>query len=145
VADIPSAPVADLVGVSIDCANPGQLVEFSRRLLGGRVLWHTVGSAAIEARGIVLVLQRVANYLPPVWPGTAVIHFDLTPPPGGTLDQSVAGALDAGAELATHQVDPRWVVLLDPAGHPFCVTSVTPASAPGAASTTRATPSPEGP
>jgi hypothetical protein len=108
------------------------------------VLWHTVGSAAIEARGIVLVLQRVANYLPPVWPGTAVIHFDLTLPPGSSLGQSVAGALDAGAELATHQVDPRWVALLDPAGHPFCLTSVTPVSAPGAASTTGATPAAEG-
>ena len=43
------------------------------------------------------MLQRVANYLPPIWPGTAVIHFDLTPPSGGTLDQSVAGALAAGA------------------------------------------------
>jgi catechol-2,3-dioxygenase len=120
--------VADLAGVSIDCADPGQLVEFYQRLLGGRVLWHSVDSAAIEARGIVLVMQRVANYVPPVWPGASVVHFDFAPPPGSTLDQCVAGALDAGAQLTAHQVDPRWVVLLDPAGHPFCVTSVTPAS-----------------
>ena len=25
--------------------------------------------------------------------------------------------------------DPRWRVLLDPAGHPFCITSITPPEA----------------
>ncbi|WP_307831855.1 VOC family protein [Prauserella cavernicola] len=31
-----------------------------------------------------------------------------------------------GATRAEHQSDPRWRVLLDPAGHPFCITTVTP-------------------
>jgi hypothetical protein len=51
VADIASGPVANLAGVSIDCSDPGQLLEFYLRLLGGRVLWNTVDSAAIEATG----------------------------------------------------------------------------------------------
>jgi hypothetical protein len=78
-----SWPVA---GVAYGCRNNQGVV----RLISHRRRWPIAG---FEARGIVLVLQRVANYLPPVWAGTAVIHFDLTPPPGGTLEQSVAGAL----------------------------------------------------
>ncbi|MEU7863688.1 VOC family protein [Nonomuraea sp. NPDC049141] len=37
-------------------------------------------------------------------------------------------ALAAGATKATDQPNPdRWRVLLDPAGHPFCVTTLIPA------------------
>jgi hypothetical protein len=32
----------------------------------------------------------------------------------------------ARAVQAEHQAKPRWRVLLDPAGHPFCITTVTP-------------------
>jgi hypothetical protein len=43
----------------------------------------------------------------------------------------VDSAMAAGARVATHQPDPRWVVLLDPAGHPFCVTPYAPPSVSG--------------
>ena len=33
-----------------------------------------------------------------------------------------------GARLADPQPDSRWRVLLDPAGHPFCITTVVPRS-----------------
>lgn len=35
-------------------------------------------------------------------------------------------ALALGARLADPQPDRRWRVLLDPAGHPFCITTVVP-------------------
>jgi hypothetical protein len=37
-----------------------------------------------------------------------------------------------GAVQAEHQAKPRWRVLLDPAGHPFCITTVTPPAGPSA-------------
>ena len=42
------------------------------------------------------------------------------------LDTAVASALALGAQQAQHQPAPdAWRVLLDPAGHPFCLTTVT--------------------
>jgi hypothetical protein len=73
---------------------------------------------------MVLVMQRIEDYHPPTWPGTSVVHLDLT---GGAeigeLERR-AGAL--GARPAQTQPDSRWRVLLDPAGHPFCITPSTP-------------------
>jgi hypothetical protein len=37
------------------------------------------------------------------------------------LDQAVAHALSLGAELPDHQPQDTVRVLLDPAGHPFCL------------------------
>jgi hypothetical protein len=112
------------VGVSLDCADPGALADFYLRLLGGRVLWRREGSVGVEVPGVLLIPQRVEGYRPPVWPGASVVHLDLTA--GDALDEPVARALALGARLADPQPDPRWRVLLDPAGHPFCITPFAP-------------------
>jgi catechol-2,3-dioxygenase len=117
-------PVARVAAVSLDCADPGVLATFYLSLLGGEPLWRNDGSAGIRVPGLVLVLQRVADYQPPVWPGSALVHLDLTP--ASSLADTVTAAVQAGATLASFQPDPRWRVLLDPAGHPFCLTTVTP-------------------
>jgi hypothetical protein len=69
------------------------------------------------------VAQRVADYTRPRWPGTAIVHLDLTA--GAELAAPTALALSLGALEAPHQPDARWRVLLDPAGHPFCITTLT--------------------
>lgn len=113
-----------LVAISLDCPDPQQLADFYRGLLGGRQLWSGESSAGLDADGVVLVAQRVAGYVPPVWPGTAIVHLDLT---AGDLGAAQERALRLGATLP-EQPDPRWRVLLDPAGHPFCLTPFTPDS-----------------
>jgi catechol-2,3-dioxygenase len=120
----PAGPIARVAAVSLDCADPGVLAVFYLALLGGQELWRSGGSAGIQVPGLVLVLQRVADYQPPAWPGSSLVHLDLAP--RTDLADAVARALGAGATLATVQPDPRWRVLLDPAGHPFCLTTVTP-------------------
>ncbi|WP_321572628.1 VOC family protein [Parafrankia colletiae] len=43
------------------------------------------------------------------------------------LEGAVAEAVGLGATVAAAQPDPvRWRVLFDPAGHPFCLTTVAP-------------------
>ena len=42
------------------------------------------------------------------------------------LDFSEARAIAIGASRATTQPDARRRVMLDPAGHPFCLTTMTP-------------------
>jgi catechol 2,3-dioxygenase-like lactoylglutathione lyase family enzyme len=112
------------VAVSLGCPDPQQLADFYRELLGGRQLWAKESSVGIEVDGAVLVAQRVDDHSPPDWPGTSIVHLDLT---ADDLAAAEARAVALGATLA-EQPDPRWRVLLDPAGHPFCLTPYTPES-----------------
>ncbi|RZT80285.1 hypothetical protein EV382_3531 [Micromonospora violae] len=113
-----------LVAISLDCPDPQRLADFYRALLGGRQLWAKESSVGIEVHGAVLVAQHVARYVPPVWPGTAIVHLDFT---ADDLRMAEERAVALGAALP-EQPDPRWRVLLDPAGHPFCLTPFTPDS-----------------
>lgn len=116
------SPVARLEAVSLDCADPQRLADFYRALLGGQQLWAKESSAGIKVPGAVLVAQLVDGYVPPAWPGTSIVHLDLT---ADDVDAAAERAVELGATLPEQQ-DPRWRVLLDPAGHPFCLTSFTP-------------------
>jgi hypothetical protein len=111
-------------GVSLDCADPAVLADFYLALLGGETLWQSAGSVGIRVPGVVLAMQRVEEYRRPAWPGSSVVHLDLTA--GADAGGAAARAVIAGAVLADYQPDPRWRVLLDPAGHPFCITTITP-------------------
>jgi hypothetical protein len=113
---------ARLVGISLGCPDPQRLADFYRGLLGGGQLWAKESSVGIEVPGAVLVAQRVDEYVRPVWPGASIVHLDLT---AGDLDAAQERAVALGATLP-EQPDPRWRVLLDPAGHPFCLTPFTP-------------------
>lgn len=111
-----------VAGTSIDCAEPRELAEFYLMLLGGELLWESPESVGFRTEsGLRLVAQKVASYVPPIWPSTSIVHFDLDA--GADLAGSVAYAIKCGAREATEQPDPRWRVLLDPAGHPFCITT----------------------
>ena len=122
--DDPGEPIARFAGVSLDCADPAALADFYLELLGGQVLWQSAGSVGLRVPGVVLVMQRVAEYRPPAWPGSSVVHLDLTA--GDGVAAAAARAVEAGAVLAEYQPDPRWRILLDPAGHPFCITTIAP-------------------
>ncbi len=112
------------VGVSLDCSDRVELAEFYLQMLGGRLLWTGPTSVGVQVPGLLLIPQRVEHYRPPEWPGASIVHLDLTA--GEHLDEPVKRAVALGARLADPQPDPRWKVLLDPAGHPFCITTVAP-------------------
>ncbi|MGV8874145.1 MAG: VOC family protein [Rhodococcus sp. (in: high G+C Gram-positive bacteria)] len=112
----------DVAGISIDCSEPTELAHFYLALLGGELLWENTSSSGIRTRaGLNVVAQKVANYIPPTWPSASIVHVDLDA--GASLDDSVSYAVECGASKAAEQPDPRWRVLLDPAGHPFCITT----------------------
>ncbi|MEV6135279.1 VOC family protein [Nocardia sp. NPDC051990] len=64
---------------------------------------------------------------PPTWPNGPTpkhIHLDRCV---DDIDVGAAEAVKPGARLADEQPRPdRWRVLLDPAGHPFCLTANIP-------------------
>lgn len=111
-------------GVSLDCPDPAELAEFYLRMLGGHLLWSRPTSVGVQVPGMLLIPQRVDNYRAPAWPDASIVHLDLAAT--GHLDEPVGRAIALGAKLADPQPDPRWRVLLDPAGHPFCITTLAP-------------------
>jgi catechol-2,3-dioxygenase len=121
---IPHELTLSMAAISLDCEDPESLADFYGSLLGGEVLWRTDDSIGVDLSGIVLAFQRMANYVRPVWPGGSIVHFDLAT--SGSLERTVEIAVSYGATLAEAQPDPRWRVMIDPAGHPFCLTSIVP-------------------
>ena len=113
-------------GVTLDAPDASALAHFYADLLGWRVFddsdaWATV--APSEGAGYNLGFMTEQHYQRPVWPavpGTQQqsMHLDLEV---DDLDEAVSHALSLGAELASYQPQETVRVLLDPAGHPFCV------------------------
>ena len=70
-----------------------------------------------------LVFQQATGYQAPTWPPVdgaqrPMMHLDFQV---GALQAAVAEAVALGAELAAAQPQEDVRVLLDPAGHPFCL------------------------
>jgi catechol 2,3-dioxygenase-like lactoylglutathione lyase family enzyme len=120
-------PVGRLGATSIDCPDPAVLADFYAALLGMRRLVEAPDGSvvAITDGAQTLALMRVSDYVAPSWPRPGQLqqmHLDVSV---ADLDDAVPRALALGAREAEHQQDPaRWRVLLDPAGHPFCLTTV---------------------
>lgn len=113
--------------VALDCADPTELGKFWASMLGGDVIAVSIDIVAVRTPWVWLTALRVGNYTPPTWPSDDVpkqMHLDLAV---ADLDVAVAEAVRLGAQAAAEQPAPdRWRVLLDPAGHPFCLTNQIP-------------------
>jgi catechol 2,3-dioxygenase-like lactoylglutathione lyase family enzyme len=104
---------------------PRVLAEFYERLLGWTVAVAEPEWVMLKPPdgGTGLSFQFEEEYVPPVWPGTPgeqqmMVHLDIAVE---DLDAGVAWAQDAGAALADFQPQDDVRVMLDPAGHPFCL------------------------
>lgn len=118
-------PRVSLATVVLDCADADALADFYSRLLGWPVALREPGWALMRAPegGTCLAFQSEEWYRPPVWPEHEgaphkMLHLDLQV---DDLDAGVAHAVAAGAALASWQPQESVRVLLDPAGHPFCL------------------------
>jgi glyoxalase superfamily protein len=117
--------IGKLWSVTLDCADPTALADFWAAALDGKVAHTSDNFVGVELPdGLWIGAYRIDDYEPPQWPdGTPPkqFHLDLMVE---DLDAAERAALDLGATKAKEQPEPeRWRVLLDPAGHPFCVTA----------------------
>ena len=113
-------------GVVLDAPRASDLAHFYQRLLGWTLHkdepdWATL--APSEPTGYNLAFQTEPNYVRPVWPSEPgqplmMAHLDIEV---DDLDEGVAFAVGVGAQLAEHQPQDDVRVMLDPAGHPFCL------------------------
>ena len=118
------------VGIAIDCADAEPVARFYEHLLGFELgefrpphwaqLWDPAG-------GVHLNIQGDSRYEAPTWPEqpgqqAKMMHFEVEV---DDLEVAVATVLDAGGTEAPWQPpnrdQSRLRVMLDPAGHPFCL------------------------
>ncbi len=116
-----------LGSVSLDCAEPAPLADFWAALLGGEVAFSGDDFVAVRVGRQWVTAARVEDFVAPTWPSPDVakqIHLDLAV---DDLADATARALELGATRppGTRPED-SFVVLLDPAGHPFCLTTQIP-------------------
>lgn len=115
---------ARIAMVTLDCAEVAPSATFWSTLLGWKVASSTDDYAMLTGPdgSPALGLGRVEDHQPPSWPdegGRKQFHLDLAV---DDLDAVTEHAVMLGARLADPQPGETWRVLLDPAGHPFCLT-----------------------
>lgn len=97
--------------VACEAARPGFPPED-----GWAKIQSPIGQLKIE-------FQWTPDYVAPVWPPERdrqqmMIHLDIAVE---NLEATVSWAVDAGAKVAAHQPQVGVRVMMDPAGHPFCL------------------------
>ena len=112
-------------GTAIEAPDPAALARFYSGLLGWPIAHDEPGTTILAAAegSIYVVFQQATGYQPPVWPPVdgqqrPMMHFDFEV---ADLEAAVAEAVALGASVATTQPQDNVRVLLDPAGHPFCL------------------------
>ena len=114
---------------TVDCKNPHELAEFYAALLEWEVPFYNEEWACLGAPGAQqgaypgITFQRNPEYEPPVWPQEPeaqqqMAHLDFAV---NDLEKAVEYAVHCGAAVAARQFSDDWKVMLDPAGHPFCL------------------------
>ncbi|MEK7423241.1 MAG: VOC family protein [Actinomycetota bacterium] len=123
-----------ITGPVLDAADPVGLARFYERMLGWTMVecegprpgyppedgWAKLRSPAGDLK---IEFQWEQHYMPPTWPPVAgeqqmMMHLDIAVE---NLEVGVEWALEVGATLAAHQPQEGVRVMLDPAGHPFCL------------------------
>jgi hypothetical protein len=116
-----------LGSVALDCADPATLAAFWAKLLGGEVAFSSDHFVAVKTDQVWFAAVKIDDYQPPTWPESdspKQMHLDLAV---DDLDEAVLNAQRLGAVRSDFQPAPeRYVVLFDPAGHPFCLSTQIP-------------------
>ena len=119
------APRTRVNSVVLGAPDARVLAAFYRALLGWDVVDDEPDWVKLRppAGGTGLSFQTERGYVPPVWPGSPgaqqmQAHLDVA---ADDLDAAVAYAVELGATVAAFQPQDDVRVMLDPAGHPFCL------------------------
>jgi predicted enzyme related to lactoylglutathione lyase len=118
----------DWWGVVLEAPDGPALARFYSSLLDWAIAKEDPHGAAIQVPGTSSYLgfdtvDSAPDYEPPVWPAEPgrqrqMMHLDIAV---DDLAAAVADALALGATLAGFQPQDNVRVMLDPAGHPFCL------------------------
>ncbi|MEV6211054.1 VOC family protein [Kitasatospora sp. NPDC051914] len=113
-------PIARPSATVLDCTDPEELAAFYGAVTGWEVTCRDDTFVFIGSGPVRLGFQRVAGYRAPGWPsGGAQAHLDFTV---DDPEKAAAEVVALGAVRAEEQPGGgAWLVMIDPAGHPFCL------------------------
>jgi catechol 2,3-dioxygenase-like lactoylglutathione lyase family enzyme len=122
-----TTPRFDLRSTVLGTPDPRGLASFYRALLDWEVIEEEDEWVVLKPQGdrgrTGLSFQLEERHVPPTWPAgegdqQMQLHLDIRV---DDLAEGEARALALGAVLASYQPQDDVRVLLDPAGHPFCL------------------------
>jgi predicted enzyme related to lactoylglutathione lyase len=122
---VSARPRIEVSATVLDAPDPRALAEFYQLLLGWEIDQSETDWVTLKPPygGAGLSFQQESIYVRPVWPAAPgeqqmMSHLDIAV---DDLGAAVALAVEAGAVQADHQPQDDVRVMLDPAGHPFCL------------------------
>jgi predicted enzyme related to lactoylglutathione lyase len=115
--------VATAKMITLDSSDARRDAKFWSGVLGWHIAHEQDEYAMLTGPGgLALGFGTIADYKAPEWPnanGSKQFHFDLAV---DDLDAGVQKCVELGATFPDEQPGETWRVLLDPSGHPFCLT-----------------------
>lgn len=115
--------IAALKMLTLDSSDAARDAAFWAEVLGWEVVHSQDEYAMLSGpAGLALGFGTVEGHQPPGWPnehGSKQFHLDLAV---DDIDAAAAVCVELGATLPVEQPGETWRVLLDPSGHPFCLT-----------------------
>ena len=118
------APIVELAAITVDCLDLRPMIDFYAQAFGARTSHENDTGAWIHLdQGPLILLRRVEGYQAPTWPQQDVpiqFHLELWI---DDLDEAESRLQALGAvscDFQPHRAQGN-VVMLDPAGHPFCI------------------------
>ena len=120
--DFPTS-IGRLGVVALDCSDAVALADFYASIIGGDLVpGEDEDWVELHTPDGKLAFQEIADHRPPTWPNGDVpqqAHVDIDV---ANLDGAEAAVIRLGALKAGVQPRPdRFRVMIDPAGHPFCL------------------------
>jgi catechol 2,3-dioxygenase-like lactoylglutathione lyase family enzyme len=120
---VPDRPRMSLASTVLGCPDPPALARFYAALLDWPIDTDEPGWVTLRPGGPGLSFQLETGHVPPTWPAgpgdqQMQLHLDVR------VDDLAAGveyAVSLGARVAGVQPQDDVRVMLDPAGHPFCL------------------------
>ena len=117
--------------VTLDCRDPKALSEFYMKFLQWEKAYEDDTFVVIHtpASSVEIIFQKNTEHIPPVWPEAPnsqqqQAHLDFKAGSKEEMEAMVEYAVSCGAKKAEKQYSQSWTVMIDPAGHPFCLSSL---------------------
>jgi hypothetical protein len=112
-----------LAAITVDCPDPAALAAFYQAAAGAEAVRGDADSAWARMAGTLWIFRKVADFRAPTWPSSEVpmqVHMEFSV---DELEPAAERLRELGATVPEHQPGRAGglLVLLDPAGHPFCI------------------------
>ena len=119
-----ASPILQIAGITTDCDDPAAMSSFYALALGGTISHQDATGAQVRlADGQLLLFRHVAQYQPPTWPSQELpiqLHLEYYVD-DVKLAELQLHRLGATTSEFQDKDDLDLTVMLDPAGHPFCI------------------------